>query len=194
MLLASPLADKARVTLAKQYIEGLVWIHQNGIMHRDLKPQNLGLKSVNPPGALIFDFGHATFEKSSTDHTKGTIWYLAPEVLALKCGTSHVAYDSAVDVWAMGLSLYQLICWGADWYGQQEVIVKRRVQSYCLSPMDGVIQQLQQSNLTKSAEAVQAMLQKDPGKRIKAKDALVSFSLEEGEVAAFEASRRPKLN
>lgn len=191
ILLSSPLADMARVTLAKQYVEDLAWIHQKGVMHRDLKPQNLGLKSMKPPVAVVFDFGHATFKKSSTDHMKGTIWYLAPEVLALKCRTSQKPYNNAVDVWAMGLSLSQLLRWRLNWYGQKEVVEKGRVRAYSLTPMDEVIETLQQSNLIRSAGAVEEMLQTDPQKRIKAKDALISIAGEEEEMAAFEALKRP---
>jgi serine/threonine protein kinase len=52
-------------------------------MHRDIKPENI-LASAAPIRGVIIDFGCATWEKTSKDHMKGTIRYLAPEIIALK--------------------------------------------------------------------------------------------------------------
>jgi serine/threonine protein kinase len=84
-------------------------------MHRDIKPSNLAVSSLNPLRAIILDLGCATVATSSTDHMKGTVPYLAPEIMRLKqkrhtkdsCAKCQ-PYTSAADIWAMGLSMYQL--------------------------------------------------------------------------------------
>lgn len=79
-------------------------------MHRDIKPENV-LASEFPIRAVIIDFGCATWEKTSKDHMKGTIRYLAPEIIALKDNTAprNAAYDMSADVWSMGLTAYELL-------------------------------------------------------------------------------------
>lgn len=79
-------------------------------MHRDIKPGNLALVTSTPPRAIIIDFGCATWDLSSTDHSIGTIPYLAPEVVALKRNKSRDPYDKAVDIWGLGVSAFQLLC------------------------------------------------------------------------------------
>lgn len=78
-------------------------------MHRDIKLKNLMLISYDPPRAMIIDFGCATRELHSTDDTQGTIALLAPEVLALKHGTTNSPYDRSIDIWSMGLVAFQLL-------------------------------------------------------------------------------------
>ncbi len=194
MLRLSHFQDQARMTVCRQYLEGLAWIHENGIMHRDVKPQNMGMKSLNPPEAVIFDFGHATFEETSMDHYKGTIWYLAPEVLNLKYRRSVTAYDRAVDVWAMGLSLYQMVCWKNDWAGQETVTdVQGRVRDYRLTRLDAVMQTLRRLDSTTTADVIRKMLQVDPRQRIAAKDARMLMPAEEVQEEVFTTSKRAKL-
>ena len=79
-------------------------------MHRDIKPENI-LASDSPIQAVIIDFGCETWERTSKDHMKGTIRYLAPEVVALKEKTAppNTTYDVSADVWGMGLTAYELM-------------------------------------------------------------------------------------
>ena len=79
-------------------------------MHRDIKPENI-LASASPVQAVIIDFGCATWERTSKDHMKGTIRYLAPEIIALKENTAppRTTYDVSADVWSMGLTAYELM-------------------------------------------------------------------------------------
>ena len=78
-------------------------------MHRDIKPDNI-LASASPLCAVIIDFGCATWERTSTDHEKGTIRYLAPEVIALKAKNPprNLTYNMSADVWGMGLTAWEL--------------------------------------------------------------------------------------
>jgi len=84
-------------------------------MHWDVKPENV-LASASPLRAVIIDFGCATWEKTSRNHLKGTIRYLAPEVIALKDSQKNPSlqqtppdFDLSVDIWSIGLTALELI-------------------------------------------------------------------------------------
>ena len=69
--------------IMKQFLGGLRYIHQHGIVHRDIKPQNL-LYRLNGEVAIT-DFGLSIYMANIQDHyckVAGTPGYIAPEVVA----------------------------------------------------------------------------------------------------------------
>ncbi|KAF2135318.1 uncharacterized protein K452DRAFT_239598 [Aplosporella prunicola CBS 121167] len=100
----------------KQCYGGLAYIHAKGILHHDIKLDNIGVVDSIPPRAVIMDFGHAAVEEYSTNHMLGTVRYLAPEIIALKqeSKAAERAYPATpyfgapVDVWALSLCVYEL--------------------------------------------------------------------------------------
>ncbi|KAL1829869.1 hypothetical protein ACET3Z_008281 [Daucus carota] len=86
-----------------QVFQGLAYMQQRGYFHRDLKPENL---LVSKDLIKIADFGLAREIDSLPPYTEyvSTRWYRAPEVLL-----SSPAYGSAVDMWAMGAIIAELL-------------------------------------------------------------------------------------
>jgi serine/threonine protein kinase len=93
-----------------QALRGLRYIHSAGLVHRDLKPSNL---LVNANCDLkIADFGMARSElvASADDNQRfmteyvSTRWYRAPEIML-----SWAEYTRAIDVWALGCILAELL-------------------------------------------------------------------------------------
>ncbi|WOH11581.1 hypothetical protein DCAR_0831071 [Daucus carota subsp. sativus] len=86
-----------------QVFQGLEYMQQRGYFHRDLKPENL---LVSKQTIKIADFGLAREINSSPPYTEyvSTRWYRAPEVLL-----QSPAYSSAVDMWAMGAIMAELL-------------------------------------------------------------------------------------
>ena len=92
----------ARVGL--QVAEALDYAHQHGILHRDIKPSNLLLDAHGT--VWVTDFGLAKVASDSdltrTGDIVGTIRYMAPERFEGRC-------DVRADVYALGLTLYELL-------------------------------------------------------------------------------------
>ncbi|KAL5208803.1 hypothetical protein ABZP36_033238 [Zizania latifolia] len=86
-----------------QIFQALAYMHQRGYFHRDLKPENL---LVSKDVIKLADFGLAREVSSVSPYTEyvSTRWYRAPEVLL-----QSSIYDSAVDMWAMGAIMAELL-------------------------------------------------------------------------------------
>jgi len=89
----------------RQLLEGISYCHQNRVLHRDLKPQNL---LVNSKGEIkLADFGLArafSVPVRSYTHEVVTLWYRAPEILL---GTKF--YTGAVDTWSLGCIFVEMV-------------------------------------------------------------------------------------
>lgn len=96
--------EKESVRWIAQVFLGLQHLHDQRLMHRDIKLENILIKGIESGGmALISDFGTLRKKTMSTYMSvKGTTYYYAPEVLSGN-------YDSKVDVWAVGIVLYELL-------------------------------------------------------------------------------------
>ena len=92
----------ARVGL--QVAEALDYAHQHGVLHRDIKPSNLLLDAHGM--VWVTDFGLAKVatdgDLTCTGDIVGTVRYMAPERFEGRC-------DARADVYALGLTLYELL-------------------------------------------------------------------------------------
>lgn len=94
-------------TIFTDILHGLSYIHSNGIIHRDIKPSAILLKSADGP-AFLSDFGtawHPELSKSSEPSDNkildiGTGPYRSPETLFV-----DKSYSTAVDIWSFGVML-----------------------------------------------------------------------------------------
>ena len=99
---AGKLSPERTIDLARQIVAGLIEAHAQGVIHRDLKPDNVMLGRDGLVKLLDFGIARAVGSDNATAHTiMGTPEYMAPEQSQGK------AVDQRVDIYALGLILYE---------------------------------------------------------------------------------------
>lgn len=114
-----PFIVEEAVIIMKQITSAVKHAHDKGIIHRDLKTQNITVKT---DGTIkILDFGialaHDSLELTKKDSVMGSIYYLSPEVV--KGGQANVQSD----IYALGIIFYELLVGDVPFKGEQLVEV-----------------------------------------------------------------------
>lgn len=101
-----PLSAPEAIHIAVQILMGLEHAHSKGIIHRDIKPQNI---IIAPDGSIkVTDFGIAKLPNvetiSMSDKAIGSVHYISPEQASGK------PVDHRGDLYSLGIILYEMIC------------------------------------------------------------------------------------
>ena len=142
------LAPEAAVAIIADVADGLAAAHAAGVVHRDVKPENILLDMEGPLGpggshpALLTDFGVAklidTPRRTKATKIIGTPDYLAPEIV------EGLPPRAAVDIYALATVLYELLAGFTPFGGGHPGAVLRRHVTETVVPLPGIPEELWQ--------------------------------------------------
>ncbi|MCX6562091.1 MAG: protein kinase [Candidatus Aminicenantes bacterium] len=107
------------ISIAKQVCEGLIEAHRLGVIHRDLKPQNIMIDREG--NVRVMDFGLARFLEADgvtgSGVMLGTPEYMSPEQVDLK------EVDARSDIYSLGVIMHEMVTGRAPFEGQTPISI-----------------------------------------------------------------------
>jgi serine/threonine-protein kinase 11 len=164
-----PISEGLVRSIFLQICAGLAHIHREGFVHQDLKPANILLRT--PACALIADFG-VTRAFGDRNVGRGAPAYAAPRGL----NDPPPADPSKEDCWSLGVSLY-------------ETVFGTRPYRYVATPSTEIV--IPAGCDPALGDLLQALLEKDPDRRVSVQDALGFPWLAEREKVDFGDWKKP---
>jgi Tol biopolymer transport system component/predicted Ser/Thr protein kinase len=163
-----PLKLNEALSVAGQIAEGLEAAHENGVVHRDIKPDNIMLLKGSRGLVKIMDFGLAQLAGSSKltrgGSTLGTMSYMSPEQ------AQGAEVDRRSDVWSFGVVLYEMVSGQPPFRGDFDQAVVYSIVNEAPEPLTAV-----RTGVPKQLEdIVNKALSKKPEERHQHADDLVA--------------------
>jgi serine/threonine protein kinase len=131
---ARPLGVNEALELTRQLAEGLAAVHACGLLHRDLKPDNVLVGDDGRP--RLVDFGlAAAIASADLAGVSGTLPYMAPE----QARGEAERIDARTDVYGLGAVLYELLAGRPPHQGRTQEELWRAA---CAGPSHGTCQRI----------------------------------------------------
>lgn len=108
-----------KIKYMKQTLEGISYLHNQGIIHKDIRPQNILL--ADRDNVKILDLGISDFpgneKKSPFYRDMGAAHYLSPELI------NGDDYDKRTDIYSMGIMFYQFLAQKLPFDSHRSIII-----------------------------------------------------------------------
>ena len=176
--LSSYIEDKGHLSeqecqiIMRQIMRAILYFHSKGIVHRDLKLENVMIEGINT-GRIedirvkLIDFGMSKFtnhfgERINLTTYCGTLSFMAPEVI------EQNDYDLSCDLWSAGVIAFFILSGEAPFYGKDEMSLMKRIVT-CNYNLDCEVWE----NVSPTAiEWIKGLLKIDPKQRMTPEEAL----------------------
>jgi len=125
--------EEVTKSFTEQILTGLEYLHSKGILHRDLKADNILVETTGV--CKISDFGIAKRTDNidglgASTAMQGTVFWMAPEVIdPMKKG-----YDKKVDIWSVGCVVHEMWVGKRPWSGNEAIAVILKLHNSKLPP------------------------------------------------------------
>ncbi len=130
----SPLQMKQAIEIGIQLADGLAAAHEKGIVHRDVKPENIMLQKDGR--VRIMDFGLAKLKSASrltkVGSTVGTTGYMSPEQV------QGQESDHRSDIFSLGVILYEMFAGQSPFKGAHETAINYEIVNVDPDPISSV--------------------------------------------------------
>ncbi|MEO6670249.1 MAG: protein kinase [Ferruginibacter sp.] len=158
-------------------LQGISYLHKNGIIHRDIKPANILIKQTTGGQAVakITDFGLSkridALENSTASGLMISVPYMAPEQLNPEKYGIAGKIDFNIDLWSLGVTVYEILC--------NDILFKNSPKDSSEQVMANIISNEVPDKIKKLPEPfnnfVSMCLVKDARLRVKTADELLTF-------------------
>ncbi|MFD0141497.1 MULTISPECIES: serine/threonine-protein kinase [unclassified Streptomyces] len=169
-----PLTVMAATDIGIQILQALRAVHEAGVVHRDVKPDNILFHADG--SARLMDFGIATYTRAPRVTQVGTVIgaleYLAPE-LVLTDPEERRSASPASDLWSLGVALYEMVEGRRPFEGVTDFEILQAVRESQIPPMRFA---------GRLGRPITLLLRKDPDRRPTTNQAesLLEFSRRDG--------------
>ena len=164
----TPLSLNEVIILIGKIVNALVCAHQHGIVHADIKPENIMVTPQGEPKLIDFGLSKLISQENDletlvsdipTSHTvEGTLAYIAPEIIE---GNSPTAQS---DIFSLGIIIYELVVGYNPFKGQNNLATMNKILT--VMPINIADQQDNNTLVAKNMSMlVSHMLEKKPEKR-----------------------------
>ena len=121
-----PFTESRVRKFTRQILEGVKYLHDNLIVHRDIKGANI-LRD-NCDNVKLVDFGTSkqlnSMSRGASTRGIGSYYYMAPEVMIGK-----EEYGVKADIWSLGCTVVEMLCANPPWYPMIEIQVITNVHN-----------------------------------------------------------------
>jgi len=126
------LTSRETADLGARLADALAYVHERGVVHRDVKPSNILLSASGD--AWLGDFGIARLHEAptmtATGTTMGTVSYMAPEQL------ENHQVGPAADIWSLGIILLECLTARRVYEGTPSEVLARRLAGPVVLPAE----------------------------------------------------------
>ncbi|EQC28615.1 serine/threonine protein kinase [Saprolegnia diclina VS20] len=174
------LHDGAARSILTQVASALDFMHTHGMVHCDLKPDNIMIANDESARVKIIDFGSATIPNPrassmplkraitlSSIPQSGTKSYWSPEMLS----TPHAKVEAAMDMWSLGCILYIMLSGCHPFDPRGSLSEAEILHNVCHSPVE-FSQPVWESVSDDLKSLLRGLLDKNPATRLRAGDVL----------------------
>ena len=175
------LTREEAINIIIQIAQGLAKAHNQGILHRDIKPGNVLI--TNEGIVKIIDFGLAKYANETgmtrTGSTLGTLAYMSPEQV------QNEPVDERTDIWSLGVMFYEMLTGKRPFEGDNEAAL---IYAILTREPDDILRQ--DPNLNR---IVRKLLEKNPQKRFKRVNSFIDDLVETGIAESEERKEKNQV-